>query len=268
MPEPTQPTQPTQPTGPSRSPEDTGTAGRQRLVRALLRPSRGQLVVGVLLCVLAFAAVTQVRATQVDEAELKGYREQDLVTVLSGLAGTSQRAEAEIRRLENTRDDLLSDTDRRQAALTQAREEADALRILAGLVPVTGPGVRVVIEEETGTVSAETLLDMVQELRTGGAEAIQVDGRVRLVAQSSFAPIGDEGESGVVIDGVELEPPYVFDVIGEPHNLQSALNFPNGPHRQVTDDGGTMSIEQSTSLEITAVREPEEPEYAAPASGQ
>jgi uncharacterized protein YlxW (UPF0749 family) len=246
-------------------PDPDGLSGRQRLLRALLRPSRGQVVVAVLLSVLAFAAVTQVRATHVDEAEFAGYREQDLIDVLSALAGTSQRAEAEIQRLERTRDDLLSDSDRRKAALTQAREEADTLRILAGLVPVSGPGLRIVIEEETDTVSAQTLLDMVQELRTAGAEAIQVDGRVRLVAQSAFAPADG---SGIVIDGQELEAPYVFDVIGDPHNLEGALSFPNGPQDQVRNEGGTTEVEEFTSLEITAVREPTEPEYAAPATGQ
>jgi uncharacterized protein YlxW (UPF0749 family) len=248
-------------------PDTDGLSGRQRLLRALLRPSRGQVVVAVLLSVLAFAAVTQVRATHVDEAEFAGYREQDLIDVLSALAGTSERAEAEIQRLERTRDDLLSDSDSRKAALKQAREEADALAILAGLVEVHGPGLRIVIEEETDTVSAQTLLDMVQELRTAGAEAIQVDGRVRLVAQSAFAPLAP-GRSGVVIDGQELEPPYVFDVIGDPHNLEGALSFPNGPQDQVGDEGGTMEVQEFTSLEITAVREPTDPEYAAPATGQ
>ena len=243
---------------------DAPPSGRSRLLRALTRPSRGQAVVAVLLGVLAFASVTQVRATDIDESEFAGYREQDLVNVLSGLAGTTQRAESELRRLERTRDDLLSDSDRRQAALSQAREEADALRILAGLVPVSGPGLRITVTEETGTVSPETLLDMVQELRTGGAEAIQVDGRVRLVAQSSFSP----GEAGIQVDGVQLEPPYVFDVIGDPENLEGALTFPLGPRWQVESDGGRLTFEDPGTLEITAVREPVQPEYADPAPEQ
>lgn len=240
-------------------------SGRQRLFRALSRPSRGQAVVAVLLGILAFAAITQVRDTQVDEADLAGYREQDLIDVLTGLAGTTQRAEAEISRLEETRDDLLSDSDRRQAALSQARTEAETLRILAGQVPVTGPGLRITVEEKTSRVSAETLLDMVQELRTGSAEAIQVNGRVRLVAQSSFS----EGDGGVVIDGQQLEAPYVFDVIGDPHSLEGALTFPLGPRYQVeTVDGGKLTFADRGPLEITAVRDPDDPVYARPGSGQ
>ena len=78
-------------------------------------------MVGVLLAVVGFAVVTQVRANEVDDT-YAGYRQQDLIDVLNGLAGTTQRAEAEIARLESTRDDLQSRHQRRQAALEQAQE--------------------------------------------------------------------------------------------------------------------------------------------------
>lgn len=257
------PDQPTSARPPAPAP-DPPASGRQRLLQALTRPSRGQAVVAVLLGALAFAAITQVRTTQVDQEQFEGYREQELIDVLTGLAGTSQRAESEIRRLERTRDDLLSDSDRRQAALDQARIEADTLRILAGLVPVTGPGLRITVTEETGSVSAETLLDMIQELRTGGAEAIQIDGQVRVIAQSAFAP----GDGGVRVDGQLLEPPYVIDVIGDPHNLEGSLTFPLGPRYQVESDGGSLTFEDRSRLDIRAVHEPEDAEYASPAPGQ
>ena len=77
----------------------------------------------VLLALVGFAGVTQVRTNQVDDT-YAGLREQDLIDILNGLAGTTQRAQAEIQRLEETRDDLQSDTSARQAALEQARQQA------------------------------------------------------------------------------------------------------------------------------------------------
>lgn len=249
MPEPTRPDPPRPPTG------------RERLRSALTRPSRGQAVVAVLLAALAFAAITQVRSTGVDQEDFTGYREQDLIDVLAGLAGTSQRAVTEIDRLERTRDDLLSDSDSRQAALAQARTEAEALAVLAGTVPVRGPGLRVTVEEVSAQVPPVVLLDMVQELRTGGAEAIQINGQVRLVAQSSFSA----GAGGVVVDGQQLQAPYVLDVIGDPHNLENSLTFPLGPRFQVESAGGKLELEDPGTLEIQAVRKPVEPEFAQPA---
>ena len=83
--------------------------GRDRLFQALRRPARSQVVVAVLLAAMGFAGVTQVRSNQ-DDTTYAGYREQDLIDVLSGLAGTSQRARAELTRLEAARRQLESDT--------------------------------------------------------------------------------------------------------------------------------------------------------------
>jgi len=233
--------------------------GRRRLVRALLHPSRGQVVVAVLLALVGFAGVTQVRSNEVDDA-YAGLRQQDLIDILNGLAGTTQRAEAEINRLERARDDLRSDTSKREAALEQAQTEANTLSILAGLVPVTGPGIRVTITEETGSVRLGAILDTIQELRTNDGEAMQINGQVRIVAQTAFEDV----EGGLVVDGTFVEPPYVIDVIGEPNVLAQALEFALGPRYQVERDGGEMDVDELPSLDIESVVDPTRPEFAEP----
>src|SRR4051794_31332517 len=110
--------------------------GLQRLRDAVFRPSRAQAVVGVLLAALGFAAIVQVRTNTTDNT-YAGYREQDLVDVLSGLAGTSQRAQREIDRLEATRRQLEAKQLAQSAALAAAQKQAQELAILAGVVPVT-----------------------------------------------------------------------------------------------------------------------------------
>ncbi len=252
--------EPDRPGGPADGNEDDG---RSRLLKALRRPARSQLVVAVILAVVGFAVVTQVRATDVDD-DFAGLRQQDLIDILSGLAGTTQRAEDEISRLEQTRDDLRSDSSRRRAALEQAESEAQTLSILAGQVPVTGPGIRITIKEVDGQISIATLLDVVQEVRTVSAEAIQFNGRVRVVAETSFESV----EGGIEVDGTRLEAPYVIDVIGEPNVLEKAIVFADGPRAQVREDGGELEVETLTSLDIESVREPVQPEYAEPQTGQ
>lgn len=237
--------------------------GRSRLIKALVKPARTQIVVALILALVGFAGVTQVRANEVDDS-FAGVRQQDLIDILNGLAGTTQRAERELARLEQTRDDLQSDSSRRQAALDQAENEATTLSILAGLVPVTGPGIRVTIKEVTGQITISTLLDVVQETRTFGAEAIQFNGEVRVVAQTSFEDVGD----AIEVDGVRLTAPYVIDIIGEPAGLEGAINFSQGPRAQVRDDGGELEVQTLTSLDIEAIRQPVPPEYAEPQAGQ
>ncbi len=245
-------------------PEQKTPMGRQRLRSALTKkPSRSQLVVAVLLALVGFAGVTQVRANEVDDS-YSGLRQQDLIDVLSSLAGTSQRADAEIERLTRTRERLQSDTSRRQAALEQAKIESDSLSVLAGLVPVTGPGVRITITEGDESLGIGAILDTVQELRTVGAEAIQFNGQVRVVAQTSF----EDGVGGILVDDTLVEPPYVIDAIGESSVLSGAINFALGPRQQIESAGGDVDVEVLTSLDIESVRRPEQPDFAAPAPGQ
>lgn len=233
---------------------------RGRLWRALVRPTRGQLVVAVLLAVVGFAGVTQVRTNTVDDT-YAGLREQDLIDILEGLAGTTQRAQAEIQRLEETRDDLLSETSSREAALEAARNEVDTLSIIAGTVAVTGPGLRITIKEVTGQVRVEPFINMVQALRSAGAEAIQVNGSVRVVASTSFQDV----EGGILAGGQVLTAPFVVDVIGGPEALVDALRFPGGPAEQFAeDDIAELTYDELTSLDIESVHEVTPPEVAEP----
>ena len=236
----------------------------RRLARALTRPSRAQVVVAVLLAGVGFAGVTQVRANDLDTT-YAGKRQQDLIDLLSSLSAASQRAQREIAGLEQTRDDLTATSGRREAAITAAEQSADNLEILAGTVPVRGPGIRITITERDGPINLNHLLDTVQGLRTAQAEAMEFGDQVRAVAQTSFAEAG----SGVLVDGVLLESPYVIEVIGDPDTLAESLRFPDGPVQQMRDDDGAeVEVERLDRVEIRSVVDLARPEYAEGDEGQ
>jgi uncharacterized protein YlxW (UPF0749 family) len=225
--------------------------GLQRLREALVRPSRAQVIVGVLLAALGFAAITQVRTNNTDNT-YAGYREQDLVNVLSALAATSQRAQTQIDQLETQRRRLEQSQQAQSAAVAAAQRQAQELSILAGLVPTTGPGIRLTVTEGPHPIDVDSVLDTIQELRSAGAEAMQVNGEVRLVAQSAVQPAA----GGLSIDGTLVTSPYVFDAIGDPHTLNGALRLVDGPVAQFEDAGATVQVDERDSLDITAVRQP------------
>lgn len=244
--------------------DEWAATGRDRLLATLRRPSRAQTIVGVLLAVLGFSAVVQVNNNEQDNS-YAGLRQQDLIEILNALTGTAERARREVDRLERTRDQLLSESTSREAALTQTQDRVKTLNIIAGLVPVTGPGIRVRIEEGQGRVTLNSLLDLVQELRTADAEAMEFNDTHRLAAQSAF----DTTTGGIELDGALLEPPYVIDVIGDPHALHSALTFGSGPIEQLEQfDGATVQVSELDSLDVESVRTPVRPVNAEPDPGQ
>ncbi|HET6562323.1 MAG TPA: DUF881 domain-containing protein [Marmoricola sp.] len=246
---------------PSTRTESTEPTGRQRLRAAMhARWSRGQAVVGVLLAVLGFAAVVQVRANDADEVFV-GAREGDLIALINTLALATDRAEAEIADLRRTRDSLQDDAESTATAIAVARERADTLGILAGTLPAEGPGIRITVEAQAGELGSEQLLNGLQELRNAGAEAIEINDEVRVVAQSGLT----EGPDGrLAVDGVLLDPPYVIDVIGDPHTLATALEFDGGFIEEVEAVAGSVSVEQLDTVDVTSTRRPVPPRFANP----
>ena len=115
---------------------------------------------------------------------------------------------------------------------------------------MTGPGIRITITETDGPVDIDSLLDTIQELRGAGAEAMQFNGQVRVVADTSF----EDGVGGIYVDGVLLEPPYVLDVIGNPTTLAGGLVFADGPISQLEGDGAEVDVVELQALDIESVR--------------
>ena len=229
----------------------------------LAKPSRGQVIVAVLVGVMGFVAVEQFRASEEDL--LARARRADLVQILDGLTQRSERLESQVRELEQTRRDLVSGADTRQTAIDQARARARQLAVLTGTAPATGPGIELTITDPSGEMPASVLLSTVQELRDAGAEAIQItggnDAAVRVVASTYFL----DTSQGVDVHGVRLEPPYTLTAIGDPPTLDTALNIPGGVVEEVTNDGGRATIRQEDELTVDVLHEPEEPQYARPA---
>lgn len=237
---------------------------RERLLASLRHPSRAQVVVAVLLAVLGFASVTQVQNNEQTNS-YASLREQDLIEVLGGLTGAAERARGEIDRLERNRDALESESTSREAALNSAQDRLSSLNVLAGLVPVHGPGIRVTITETESRVRVSSLLDLVQEARTAGAEAMEVNDSARLIAQSSF----EDAVGGIRLDGQEISSPYVFEMIGDPHTLHVGLSFASGPLEKLElQDGAQVKVEELEDVEIRSTREVVRPESATPAPGE
>lgn len=175
-------------------------------------------------------------------SRLAAERPEDLTRILADLndeADGLARELAELRvKLARYQGSARSD----ELAIRDARKALDDLRVLSGLVAVEGPGVVVRVEDEEGSVGWEALLDMVQELRDAGAEAIAVNGR-RVVASSWLGP----ADGGAVVDGNRVEPPYELEAIGPPDVIAAALDIPGGP----------LSVLSALPGVSTAVREVE-----------
>lgn len=224
------------------------------------RPTGMHLLIGGLIAVLGFGMATQF--VQDDATDYTSVRGVELVELLKSIDAANERLGTQIEDLTQTRDDLLSSSRRSEDAEEAARRRSDQLAILAGSAGATGPGVEVTIDDPDEAVSANQLLDAVQELRDAGAEAIAINGTARVVAQTYF--LDDEGS--VVVGGREVKRPFVIEAIGDPATMSEAVRFRGGLIDRVSNAGGKATVEERDKVTITALADVKGPEYARPTS--
>lgn len=216
--------------------------------------TRSHLLVALLCALLGFAIVVQVRQTRSDEFAL--LRQDDLVRLLDEITIRNDQLESEQAQLTLDRNDLRSGAD----AQAVAERNAEVQGILAGTVQVEGPGVELLVREQDRVVPASAWVNLVEELRNAGAEAIEVDG-VRVGASTWFADV----DGGVVVDGVALTSPITVLAIGDPQTIDVALQIPGGALATLRSSDALTTLDSRERLEITSVRELTAPREATPA---
>jgi uncharacterized protein YlxW (UPF0749 family) len=247
---------------PDGAPPEPGGAAPGRPAR---RMSAAGAIIGLLLGLLGFALVVQVRSNTATDAGLSSARPDDLVRILADLDARQARLRQETSSLEQTQRELTAGSQGGAAALAEAKRRADALGILAGTLPAQGPGLAIRLQPGGQGIPAETVLDAVEELRGAGAEAMQIgDGAttVRVVASTYFA----DDRSGLLVDGAHLTGTYVITVIGDPQTMRTALNIPGGVDDTVRQRGGTVIVQEPGTVAVTALHHAEKLQYARPAS--
>jgi uncharacterized protein YlxW (UPF0749 family) len=236
---------------------------RGRLWSALRQPGRGQLIAAVMLFIVGLGGVMQIRINTADDTYTNARRE-DLVQLLDGLGSESRRLEDEISQLERTRTSLQSGADTQRVAREEAEKRVQVLSILAGTMPAEGPGIRMRIADPDNKVDADVLLNAVEEMRDAGAEVMEVNDTIRVVASTWFS----SDASGLVIDGRQVSTPITVEVIGEPHSLEEAARFRGGIVSEITGPqiGGSVEIERLDRVVVESLHPVRQNQYAQPAS--
>jgi uncharacterized protein YlxW (UPF0749 family) len=253
--------------------QDPAEHGRHELSADAPRPEIGpakggrtRLAFGtlaVVLClVLGIAIVTQARQTRTGDS-LDTARPADLLVLLDSLRQREATLNSEVNDLQNTLNSLQASGNTDQAAIQSAQAKLAALSILTGAVGATGRGVTLTIDDPGPGVAPEALLDVINELRAAGAEAIEVnDAHDSVRVGVDTWVVGTPGS--LTIDNRSLSPPYSILAIGDPPTLAAAMNIPGGAEDSIKRVGGRMSVQQGDRLDVTTLRQPKPHQYAQP----
>ena len=232
-------------------PRSSGTRTATVLVAAV--------VTGLLLTLGALA----LRAPSTSAVKAKA----DLVSQIEARRKAVEQQEAQLRKLQAEVDRLQAQALGQDESAVQAR--LAALSLVSGSEAVTGPGIRVVLDDAPGAggtsadgnprtdadktdgkVLSKDMQVVVDGLWEAGAEAISVNGQ-RLTSRSAIRFAGE----AILVNYRPLARPYTINVIGDPDALQTefAENAGGAYARALKDNFGIrVSIDAVDKLTLPA----------------
>lgn len=200
--------------------------------------SRTQITIAIILGITGLLLVTQFRGQSTFSNNLQAQTTRDLGEVIKNL---NLEVEALQRDVANNTIQLYQydqAATNKKLILEEALKNLETLKIAAGLTKVEGKGIVIQISDQGNLLGNHDLLDIIQELRSVGAEAISINGQ-RIVAESPL----DQERNLIKVNKVKLTTPYQIRAIGDPEILYQAITILGG----VRD---TLSSLKGVSLEI------------------
>ncbi len=176
------------------------------------------------------------------------------------LARVKSEREATIRNLQNSIAEFEQVAAERNSYVKEIQQELLNARAFAGLVPLEGPGVEIILNDrkrdsiffispglyEYFIVHDSDLLNVLNELRGAGAEAIAVNG-TRIMANSRIScggPTINVGKYG------RFTPPFIIQAVGDPERLAASFQQPDSIYHELIAWGLEFKIKKVDRIVI------------------
>ncbi len=171
----------------------------------------------------------------------------------------------------------LTQTVEANSELSDLQEQLSGLELAAGVAPMEGPGVTVVLDDAPREVLAsageqgkevvvhqQDIQAVANALWAGGAEAMMIQGQ-RIVSTTGIKCIGNT----VRLQDVPYSPPYVISAVGDPAAMLSSIatNPYIASYRQAVEEFQLgWEVRTETALRAPEYAGPLELRYARPAA--
>ncbi len=209
-----------------------------------MRLDSGRIMVGLAAMLVGIFLVVQARLQHIVPPPTNTQE------LLQQLRQADQRRTAlsnEVGRLQQELNAKLS----AQAAAARLAHELINAEMLAGTIAVKGPGVSVVWANGSAPAAFQIadldLLQIVNELRAAGAEAIAINGQ-RITPETEIR----NASNYILINNTQEDAPFTIEAIGPPATMTQALELPGGLQQVSTAEGRTMTIKSDSHLVLPA----------------
>ena len=206
------------------------------------------LIFGVICFLLSFAITVQLRITSTSNSTASQKKVSDklkdqIFALNSEIDKLSNKLEKTEKHLEIVRDEAANND-------SSNKEKSQLIKkytIAAGYTDVYGEGIRIKYIPAENTYKADItkdLIDIVNELKNAGAEAISINNQ-RLINTSSIEMVKNK----IIVNDTEINSVYTIEAIGNSEIINSSLIRPGGTIEYIRNTG--VQIELTLSKNIT-----------------
>lgn len=199
--------------------------------------------IGLTAFILVMVMFTQFKTVQeTDITGIETMREAELRTELASWKSKYEDVNSKIEETESKIDEYTEQIESNSDLTELLTSELEEAEMYAGYTDLTGEGIIITLQDtETSQIEASDLINLVNELKIAGAEAISINGE-RVVSTTDIADIG---YVYIVIntnsDNTRIYSPYTIKVIGNQKYLESAITVKYGYIDQMEANGKSIS---------------------------
>ena len=217
---------------------------------------KGHIVVAIISLIVAGIMVATLSmqfrlVDEVNESNVEGLRETELRELISTWKEKYEDTNAQLADTNEKLNSYKEQIDANDKSLEVLDNELRGMQMLLGKTRVKGEGVTVTLSDnDLYAIKASDLLELINELRFGGAEAIAING-VRVLADTDIVDIGDKFI--IMKPSQRISSPFVVTAIGNKTYLSSTLSLKNSGYIDTyTNSGRTVNLEINDYIEIPA----------------
>ena len=206
------------------------------------------VTIGIMTLILVCVMFMQFKVVnETDIAQLESMREDELE---EAVANWKEKYKEAYEKLADTNKKIEEYNSKMQSNVETAElveKELIEAKKNYGLTDVTGTGVVVTLTDtEEKNYEAKDILDLINELRDAGAEAICINEQ-RIVNMSDIVDISTKY---IKINSEYISSPYVIKAIGDSTYLKSALTIKNGYVDSKQKGEYDINIEEKNNIKI------------------
>ena len=222
-------------------------------MKNFIKNKNNEIIIGLVCFLLVFMLMVQFRTINNSESEMLRLKNEDqLRDEIAQWHDMYDIANEKIAELNGKVEEYRVAASKTSNSTALIKKELDNANIIAGLVPLKGTGVQIILDDTKAleqimkdagyydpnvfVIHDSDILTIVNELRAAGAEAISINGQ-RIISNSEIRCIGPV----ISINSARIAAPFTITAIGESEQLVGALSL----------RGGIVDTLRQSSIEVT-----------------